>query len=108
MAGRRWSEIKRDAGPAGEVHEAQLRAAMRDALALGHLREARDMKQTEVASRMGTDQGSVSRLERREDLYLSTLREYVEALGGRLQLVADFPDGMSVQLDPAREAIPVG
>jgi hypothetical protein len=53
----------------------------------------------------------VSKLERREDLYLSTLRTYVAALGGQLRLVVEFPDGTSVQVEPAareREALAVG
>jgi hypothetical protein len=46
----------------------------------------------DVAGRLGVSQGNVSELERREDLYLSTLREYVEALGGTLELTAVFDD----------------
>jgi transcriptional regulator with XRE-family HTH domain len=76
---------------------------MEDALALNELRESVGATQVELAGRMGVNQGNVSRLERRDDLYLSTLREYVRALGGDLKLVAEFPDGSEVLLEPKRE-----
>jgi transcriptional regulator with XRE-family HTH domain len=62
------------------------------------MRKARSMTQVAVAERLHVDQGSVSKLEGRTDMYLSTLREYVEALGGTLELRADFPDG-SINID---------
>lgn len=66
--------------------------AIATALALTDLREAREATQREVGGRMGVSQANVSRIEHEEDLYLSTLRSYVEALGGRLELRAVFPD----------------
>jgi transcriptional regulator with XRE-family HTH domain len=65
---------------------------------LDKLRNARSLTQVAVAERLQVDQGSVSKLESRTDMYLSTLREYVEALGGKLELRADFPDG-SINID---------
>lgn len=65
---------------------------------LDKMRKARSLTQTAVAERLQVDQGSVSKLEGRTDMYLSTLREYVEALGGTLELRADFPDG-SINID---------
>ena len=56
------------------------------------LRRARERTQVEVAKILGITQDSVSRLEQRTDLLLSTLRSYVEALGGSLSLIAEFPD----------------
>lgn len=99
----KWKDIKRnDIDKASRaIVGNQLHQAVADAMGLGQLRDAVELKQTDVAERLGISQGNVSRLERREDLYLSTLREYVEALGGELELVARFPDGMSVRLDPA-------
>ena len=98
-----WRDIKRDVvdQAMSDQTKQSLKSAMEDSLALGQLRDAVELKQTDVAERLGISQGNVSRLERREDLYLSTLREYVEALGGELDLVARFPDGMTVRLDPA-------
>lgn len=62
------------------------------AMPLDELRKARQMTQVKVAQTLGVNQGEVSKIEHRTDLYLSTLSEYVEALGGRLEIRAVFPD----------------
>jgi transcriptional regulator with XRE-family HTH domain len=62
------------------------------------LRTARKLTQVRVARTLGTTQDSVSRLEKRSDLLLSTLRKTVEAMGGNLSLVAKFPDRPPVVL----------
>jgi transcriptional regulator with XRE-family HTH domain len=62
------------------------------------LRRARKLTQTHLAEVLGIGQDSVSRLEQRGDLLVSTLRGYVEALGGRLSLVAEFPNQAPVIL----------
>jgi len=62
------------------------------------LRRARKGTQVSLARSMGITQDAVSRLEKRTDMLLSTLSHYVEAMGGRLSLVAEFPDGNPVIL----------
>jgi hypothetical protein len=52
-----------------------------------------------LARRLKTDQAQISRLEQRTDLFVSTLRRYVEALGGQLEIVATFPEGASVRIE---------
>jgi len=59
---------------------------------LNELRHARHMTQVALAERLHMAQPSVSRLERQTDLYVSTLRRYIEAIGGRLEIHAVFPD----------------
>jgi DNA-binding transcriptional regulator YiaG len=89
---------------------ASLKAALRDVeptgpVSLRQLRRIQHLTQAQVATAMGTEQDRVSRLERRADLRLSTLREYVAALGGSLRLVADFPDREPVTVKlPERDA----
>ncbi|MDQ6759958.1 MAG: helix-turn-helix transcriptional regulator [Acidobacteriota bacterium] len=61
-------------------------------LTLQELRRARKVTQVQLAEVLGISQDGVSRLEKRTDLLLSTLRKTVEALGGSLSLVAQFPD----------------
>ena len=68
------------------------RAMMRE-LPLHELRAARRLSQDALAAAMKTGQSSVSRLERRTDMYVSTLRGYIQALGGELEITARFPDG---------------
>jgi predicted transcriptional regulator len=70
----------------------QFTRAMEDALALAELRQELGVTQRDMAESLSVTQANVSRIEHEEDLYLSTLRGYVEALGGRLELNAVFPD----------------
>jgi transcriptional regulator with XRE-family HTH domain len=66
--------------------------------ALRQLREARARSQEEVARKLQIKQAAVSKLERRTDLYLSTLRSYLGAMGAELEIIARFPN-MSVRID---------
>src|SRR5215510_11087257 len=61
-------------------------------MTLQELRQARKLTQVRMAKTLGISQDGVSRLEKRSDLLLSTLRKSVEAMGGSLSLVAEFPD----------------
>ena len=78
-----------------EARAAQLIA---EEMTLRELRRARKLTQVRVARTLGVTQDSVSRLEKRSDLLLSTLRKTVEAMGGTLSLVAEFPDRPPVLL----------
>ena len=62
------------------------------AMPLDELRRARQMTQAKLAESLGVNQGEVSKIEHRTDLYLSTLTGYVEALGGTLEIRAVFSD----------------
>jgi transcriptional regulator with XRE-family HTH domain len=91
MTGRTpFRDLKHKAS--GEQVEKARRALDRE-LTLAELRRAREMTQTQLAHALDTTQPGVSRIERQTDLYLSTLRSYVNALGGDLQLTAVFADG---------------
>jgi transcriptional regulator with XRE-family HTH domain len=78
-----------------EARAAQLIA---EEMTLRELRHARKLTQVRMAKTLGITQDSVSRLEKRSDLLLSTLRKTVEAMGGSLSLVAEFPDRKPVVL----------
>jgi hypothetical protein len=71
-----------------EERAAQLIA---EEMSLRELRRAHKLTQERLAETLGVGQDQVSRLEQRSDLLLSTLRGYVEAMGGRLTLIAEFP-----------------
>ncbi len=60
---------------------------------LQELRQAHQMSQERMAEILNTKQANVSRIERRTDMYISTLRSYIEAMGGELDIVARFPNG---------------
>jgi hypothetical protein len=103
---RPWREIRRgDDDPDRRVRTEEIKAAMVEAMDLAELREGLELRQADVAARMGVEQPQVSRLERRDDWYLSTLRGYITALGGELSLVAEFPDGTTVRVEPRHQRI---
>lgn len=62
-------------------------------MALDELRAARALTQAHLSAILGIQQSAVSKLERRADMYVSTLRHFVEAMGGQLEIRAVFPDG---------------
>jgi transcriptional regulator with XRE-family HTH domain len=86
-----------------EARAAQLIA---EEMTLQELRKARKLTQVRMAKSLGINQDSVSRLEKRSDLLLSTLRKTVEAMGGSLSLVAEFPDRGPVVLSGIAEDDP--
>jgi transcriptional regulator with XRE-family HTH domain len=65
-------------------------------MALQHVRKARHLTQEQMAKALNIGQDSISRLESRSDLLISTLQSYIEAMGGSLKLVVEFPDGRAV------------
>ena len=74
------------------------KALIAEEMSLRDLRKARKQTQVRVAKELGINQENVSRIEKRSDLLLSTLSGYVEAMGGTLRLVAEFPDRPPVAL----------
>lgn len=91
----KWKDVKHRAAP--EVRERVKREALAEyaemqRAGVGALRIARKLTQVAVAEQMNVTQGVVSRLESQKDWNLSTLRKYVGAMGGRLELRAVFPD----------------
>ena len=99
MSGHRpWREIRGNWPREREERVAQRAAALRTAYRLAALREGRGLTQTEVAQRMGTVQPHIARVEARDDVYLSTLASFIEALGGELRLQAVFPGEEPVEV----------
>ena len=62
-------------------------------LPLHELRQALKITQKDLANQLNVNQPAVSKLEQRTDMYVSSLRSYIEAAGGRLKIVAEFPEG---------------
>lgn len=83
--------------------EARAAELFAEEMTLRELRKARKLTQVRMAKTLGITQDSVSRLEKRSDLLLSTLRKTVEAMGGSLSLVAEFPDRGPVVLSGVAE-----
>jgi DNA-binding XRE family transcriptional regulator len=81
-----------NADPARRERVQSIKRAIDDSLALAELRQSQGKTQREVAETLGVSQANVSRIEHEEDVYLSTLRSYAEALGGRLEVNVVFPE----------------
>jgi transcriptional regulator with XRE-family HTH domain len=98
----KWSEIRRKHAP--EVEEkirGKVKAAA-EVMTLHQLRQARKLTQVKLAKTLKVNQGAVSTMEKRTDMYLSTLRNYIEAMGGNLKITAEFPEG-SVEIEQFEE-----
>ena len=95
--------------PAARRRKIQARAAqlIKIEMTRQELRQAQRQTQVQVARTLGISQDSVSRLEQRADVLISTLRNYVEALGGHLSIVAEFPHCPPVKLSGIAEEAPV-
>jgi transcriptional regulator with XRE-family HTH domain len=79
--------------------EARARVLIEEVETLRALRQVLGKAQGEIAARLKVKQPSVSKLEKQTDMYLSTLRGYVEALGGKLELVVHFPERAPVRIE---------
>lgn len=84
--------------------EARAAELIAEEMTLAELRRARKLTQVRMAKSLRINQDSVSRIEKRSDLLLSTLRKVVEAMGGKLDLVAKFPDHPPVTLSGIADA----
>lgn len=83
--------------------EAEAERLQTEYLTLQDLRKARSLTQNQLAELLGKSQVTVAQMEKRSDLLLSTLRSYIEAMGGRLNLTVEFPDRAPVHLDGLAE-----
>ena len=91
----------------GRRKNVETRAAdlIAEEMTLRELRRARKLTQVSVAKALGITQDSVSRLEKRSEILLSTLRKTVQVMGGNLSLVAEFPDRAPVILSGIAEVM---
>ena len=99
---KNFSELRAKMRPEALEQSAGLSQAMLDEMPLQELRRARALSQEQLAKTLGIKQASVSKLERRTDMYIQTLRNYVEAMGGKLEVVARFPGG-KVEINQFKE-----
>lgn len=93
-----WRDIRRKLSPEQEEETRLYVKSVVEAVSLNQLREARSLTQANLASILGINQGSVSKMEKRTDMYISTLRSFIQAMGGQLQIKAVFPEG-EVQIE---------
>jgi transcriptional regulator with XRE-family HTH domain len=90
---KNFHELRRKLSPEAQEKARALAEKYSEEMPLDELRVARQMTQEHLARLLGTKQAAISKLERRTDMYLSTLQSIVKAMGGQLRIEAVFPEG---------------
>jgi transcriptional regulator with XRE-family HTH domain len=91
---KKFRHILEQMAPERRKRIAERTAELLAELPLHELRKARDLSQEELAATLGVNQATISKLERRTDMYISTMRRFVDAMGGELEITARFPEGV--------------
>ena len=106
MSGHRpFSALTKNFTPERRARIAAKAAVLREAMTLEELRKARTLSQEEVAEALTVNQPAVAKLEKRNDMHVSNLRRYIEALGGTLEITAHF-DKKTVVISNLGEGTP--
>jgi transcriptional regulator with XRE-family HTH domain len=95
--------LREKMSPESRARSHALAEKYREEMPLNELREALDITQVHLARVLKVNQAAVSKLERRTDMYVSTLQDFIRAMGGELKITASFPDG-SVEINQFRDA----
>ena len=94
MSGRHsFRKLTEGFGPERRQRIEAIKEELLAEMPLHELRRARSLTQQDLARSLNVNQPAVSKLEQRTDMYVSSLRSYIEAVGGRLKIVAEFPEG---------------
>lgn len=94
MSGRHsFQELTKDFSSERRQRIEAIKEELLAEMPLHELRRARSLTQQDLAKALNVNQPAVSKLEQRADMYVSSLRSYIEAVGGRLKIVAEFPEG---------------
>lgn len=93
MMAKKFAELRKRMSPQARRQSAASAQQMLEEMPLYELRQARGLSQQQLAEKLRVQQPAIAKLERRTDMYLSTLRHHVEAMGGELEVIARFPDG---------------
>ena len=93
MSGRhKFSELEAKLSPSRRARVEHMTSALRKDMDLAQLRAARKLSQAALGEVLHVEQPAIAKLEKRTDMYVSTLRRFIEAMGGKLEIVARFPD----------------
>lgn len=90
---KKFSELSAAMTPEARSMANQIAKEMLAEMPLNELRQARGLSQKMLAEVLHVQQPSIAKIEKRTDMYLSTLRSHIEAMGGELEVVARFPEG---------------
>ena len=90
---KKFADLRAQMSPEARARAQAQAQAMLAEMPLNELRQARGLSQKMLAEVLHVQQPSIAKIEKRTDMYLSTLRSHIEAMGGELEVVARFPDG---------------
>ncbi len=90
---RNFKELQAKMPRAAQARSEEAAQKMISEMGLAELREAMELTQEALADALNVKQASISKMERRSDMYISTLSKIIEAMGGELQIVASMPNG---------------
>lgn len=90
---KKFAQLRARMSPERQARAKARADAVLETMPLQELRRARTLSQETLAKAMETSQGEISKLEHRTDAYISTIRSYIEAMNGRLRILAEFPEG---------------
>jgi DNA-binding transcriptional regulator YiaG len=90
---KKFANLRAQMSPESRARAEAQAQAMLTEMPLNELRLARGLSQKMLAETLHVQQPSIAKLEKRTDMYLSTLRSHIEAMGGKLEIIASFPDG---------------
>ena len=90
---KKFSDLMARRSPESQARTQALYQKLRAEMPLHELRQAQELSQDALAKALHINQAAVSKMERRTDMYISTLRNYIRAMGGELEIIATFPEG---------------
>ena len=91
---KKFADLRAKMSPESRSRAEAKAQAMLNEMPLNELRQARGLSQKMLAEVLNVQQPSIAKLEKRTDMYISTLGSHIQAMGGELEVVARFPDGM--------------
>ena len=90
---KKFADLRAQMKPEARQRAEEAAQTLLSAMPLNELRQARGLSQKMLAEVLHVQQPSIAKIEKRTDMYLSTLRSLIEAMGGELEIIARFPDG---------------
>ncbi len=90
---KKFTELRDRMSPEARLSAHEKYLSMLAEMPLNELRRARGLSQKALAAVLNVEQPAIAKLEKRTDMYISTLRSHIEAMGGELEIVAKFPEG---------------
>ncbi len=90
---KKFKDLRKAMSPGAQARSHAKAMQMITDMPLAELRQARNFSQEQLAAELHVKQPAVAKMEKKVDMYISTLRRFIEAMGGELEIRAHFPDG---------------